>query len=243
VWEDFRNEWFVPDWNRTEDVRDIYYAFSNDGIQFTRNVRVNYVPNAPIADCSDPQIAIDSNDTLKAVWFDSPFSYNNESMYLAVSAPPSLIVNTSKTIVGQGYAVLFNVTETNAGISNGTFSPTVLANTTMITTSILNPSNGTLNLSWNTTGIQLGRYLTTVTVGDVSTASSSITVTIPGDINGDFKVNLSDLVLLAQAYSTNPNSIPNGPHRWNPNADINSDGTVSIADLVILASHYGKHFP
>jgi hypothetical protein len=63
-------------------------------------------------------------------------------------------------------------------------------------------------------------------------------VAIPGDLNGDFKVNLEDLVLLAQAYGSKPRD-PN----WNPNADIDNSGAVGLSDLAILALHYGQHYP
>lgn len=65
---------------------------------------------------------------------------------------------------------------------------------------------------------------------------------LPGDINGDGKVNLEDLVFLANAYGTTPASggIPGAPHAWNPNADIDGDGVVGLSDLVILALHYGQ---
>jgi len=62
--------------------------------------------------------------------------------------------------------------------------------------------------------------------------------TIPGDINGDYKVTLTDLVLLANAYGSTP-----GSAKWSPNADINGDGKVDLADLAILAQHYGQHNP
>jgi hypothetical protein len=63
-----------------------------------------------------------------------------------------------------------------------------------------------------------------------------VVVTIPGDLNGDFKVGLSDLVILAKPYG----SIP-GDTKWNPNADIDDDGVVGRSDLAILAQHYGEH--
>jgi hypothetical protein len=56
----------------------------------------------------------------------------------------------------------------------------------------------------------------------------------PGDINGDGKTGLPDLVLLANAYSSKP-----GDSKWNPNADLNDDGKVSLPDLVIMAKSYG----
>jgi hypothetical protein len=63
-------------------------------------------------------------------------------------------------------------------------------------------------------------------------------VTIPGDIDGDFKVKLVDLVILALAYGSRP-----GEPKWNPNADIDGDNVVGLSDLVILALHYGQHYP
>jgi hypothetical protein len=70
-------------------------------------------------------------------------------------------------------------------------------------------------------------------------------VQIWGDINADGKVNLTDLVLLANAYGTTPASggTPGTPHAWNPNADIGNSGLIGLTDLVILALHYGQHYP
>ena len=60
---------------------------------------------------------------------------------------------------------------------------------------------------------------------------------IPGDLNGDGKVGLDDLVILAQAYGSRP-----GDPNWNPVADIDGDGVVGLSDLVILAQHYGEQY-
>jgi hypothetical protein len=60
--------------------------------------------------------------------------------------------------------------------------------------------------------------------------------TIIGDINGDGKVSLADLVMLAAAYGSTP-----ADPKWNPNADISGNGKVDLADLVLLALHYGQH--
>jgi parallel beta-helix repeat protein len=58
---------------------------------------------------------------------------------------------------------------------------------------------------------------------------------LPGDINHDGKVDLVDLVLLANAYGTSP-----GNPRWNPNADLDGNNVVGLSDLVLLALHYGR---
>jgi hypothetical protein len=60
---------------------------------------------------------------------------------------------------------------------------------------------------------------------------------LPGDVNRDRKVSLSDLVLLALAYGSKP-----GDSNWNLNADIDSNGAVDLPDLTILAQHYGQHY-
>jgi parallel beta-helix repeat protein len=60
-----------------------------------------------------------------------------------------------------------------------------------------------------------------------------------GDLNGDGKVSLADLQLLASAYNSKP-----GDPDWNPNADLAPPyGIISLTDLVTLAMHYGQHNP
>ena len=59
-----------------------------------------------------------------------------------------------------------------------------------------------------------------------------------GDLNGDFKVDLKDLVILAKAYGSKL-----GDSNWDPNADIDRNGAVGLSDLVALAQHYGQHSP
>jgi parallel beta-helix repeat protein len=59
---------------------------------------------------------------------------------------------------------------------------------------------------------------------------------LAGDINGDGKVDLKDLVLLAYAYG----SVPGNPN-WDAHADLDGNGRVDLTDLVTLATHYGQH--
>lgn len=63
--------------------------------------------------------------------------------------------------------------------------------------------------------------------------------TLPGDLNGDGKVSLLDLQLLAAAYNSHP-ADPN----WNLAADLAAPfETISLTDLVTMAMHYGQHNP
>ena len=74
VWEDFRN--FV---NENTYSRDVYYASSEVGTVFTKNLRANpFNSSAELVDCADPNIAVDSQDNLFMVYSDAP---SNDSSY------------------------------------------------------------------------------------------------------------------------------------------------------------------
>jgi hypothetical protein len=109
-----------------------------------------------------------------------------------------------------------------------------------------------LSFTWNTSALPFGNYITGAyaepvqneTILSDNQLELSVIVTIPGDLNGDYKVSLADLVLLANAYGTTPSSPwGTGLHQWNPNADIDGNLIVGLTDLVILALHYGQHYP
>ena len=58
---------------------------------------------------------------------------------------------------------------------------------------------------------------------------------ILGDVNGDGKVDIQDVALVAFAFGSYP-----GHLRWNPDCDFNGDGRVDIRDIVIVAKEFGK---
>jgi len=156
-------------------------------------------------------------------------------------------VAPAKSIVGQNYTLSMNVTAANQGNYAETFNVTTSANATAINqtqVTLTSMNSTTTTFTWNTTGFAYGNYTLSAYAwpvpGETNTANNnctdgSITITIPGDINGDFRVSLSDLSLLAKAYGSTP-----GSQKWNANADINSDNRVSLSDLSILAKNYGK---
>jgi endoglucanase len=55
------------------------------------------------------------------------------------------------------------------------------------------------------------------------------------DLNGDGKVNIQDLFLVARAFSSTP-----GDPNWNATADVNKDDAVNIEDIFKIARDYGK---
>ena len=50
------------------------------------------------------------------------------------------------------------------------------------------------------------------------------------DVNGDGKINILDLIMVANSFGESEND----------SADVNGDGTVNIQDLVGVASHFGE---
>jgi hypothetical protein len=156
-----------------------------------------------------------------------------------------------KTVVGQNFTCGINVTFANQGGYTEIFNSTLSANSMLVATGLnmvlANAASMTVAYSWNTRGVAYGNFTAWAYVPPVpgetnidnnNSTGGWIIVTNPGDLNGDFNVTLTDLVILAQAYG----SVPGDPN-WNPNADIDSNGTVGLTDLVIMAQHYGQYYP
>jgi hypothetical protein len=197
------------------------------------------------------------HDSASEVWFDSkeypvypPYQYAPK-LTIDFSGIVQVGVSSFKTVVGQTYDYPVNVTVSSSGNFTETFNVTVYANMTVIATqtvdNILNGTFTVLASTWNTAGFAYGNYTISayVTPGLARTDGTEeyvfggwVVVTIPGDLNGDFTVGLSDLVILARAYGSKP-----GDSNWNANADIDSKSAVGLSDLVVLAQHYGQHYP
>lgn len=61
------------------------------------------------------------------------------------------------------------------------------------------------------------------------------TVKIPGDANGDTLVDVTDLLLVKEAYGS-----IQGSANWNLNCDFNEDSVIDVADLEKLGRNYGN---
>jgi hypothetical protein len=86
VWEDFRN--FVSE---TTYCRDVYYASSQEGAVFSKNLRANSIdPAADSVNCADPSIVVDSQDNFFIAYSDAPSGDNDHHkiyfMFAASSA-------------------------------------------------------------------------------------------------------------------------------------------------------------
>jgi hypothetical protein len=167
--------------------------------------------------------------------------------YVTNKAIAEAYIVTSKTIVGQGYSTLINVTVTNQGDFSENFNVTVYANSTSIasqTTSLAARQSRTLTFTWNTASWIKGNYIITAhavpLAGGTDNAFYSLQgvfVTIPGDVDADSDVDIFDIVKMARLYGTTmPPNWPVAP------SDIDGDEDVDIFDIVIAAGNYGKHW-
>jgi hypothetical protein len=84
-----------------------------------------------------------------------------------------------------------------------------------------------------------GKYTVTLNVTDSkglwNTASSTVTVRYQTDLNGDGRVDIRDIAIVAMAYGRK-----SGDPKWNAIADVNGDGIVNILDVSFVAKDYGK---
>jgi len=183
---------------------------------------------------------------------DTPYviDANNTDRYPPMNpvAAHDVAVNltTPRTIVGQGYDLCINLQATNKGNRLETVNITVTANTTPITTQIINLTIGTtaLALTWNTTTFTKDNYTIHAYAypvpGETDTGDNSFTygdviiVTVPGDTDGNRDVNIYDIVRLTWAYGCK-----RGEPRFNPNCDIDGSNEINIYDVVIATSRYG----
>jgi hypothetical protein len=162
-------------------------------------------------------------------------------------------ITTSKTgclpkeTIGEGKILQINATVENQGTVLETSNVTVYANNTYIGAQpvTLNPAEiQTLTFTWDTTGYVKGNYWinATITVVPLETDTADNTfdygwtfLTLAGDVDGDRKVDIFDIVRMAGVYG-----IRRPDPRYNPNCDVDGDGDIDIFDIVAAAGNYGK---
>lgn len=168
--------------------------------------------------------------------------------YEAVRDVAIVGVAPSKTVVGAGYPLSIDVTAENQGGYSENFNATAYANTTIIATvtniTLAIGNSTTITFTWKTTGVPYGKYIVSAyatqvpnetDTSDNTFIDGTIIVTIPGDVNGDYKVSYRDLFHQAAAWGSRPGD----PH-WDPNCDVDGNGHVGWEDLFTVAAYYGK---
>ena len=184
----------------------------------------------------------------------NPVDHMSEDGYVEIAGDDDVAVCSIvpfKTVVGQGSSIDVNVTVENQGINTETFSFTLYVNLTDLeTVNVTDLASGArlaTIVTWNTSEWDKGDYMLTVYawpvqnethIGDNTLTYNGIKVTIPGDVNGDFKVGPADFALLSSAYGST-----SGSFEWNPNCDMNGDSKVGPADFALLSAHFGQYYP
>jgi len=113
----------------------------------------------------------------------------------------------------------------------------------------------TLTFTWNTAGFAYGNYTISAYAspveGETDTDDNTLVdgwvfVTIPGDVNGDKRVNILDCILIANHFGhiAGDGHTP-GSKEWFDcaNCDINSDSKTNVLDCIILSNNFGKSWP
>ena len=151
----------------------------------------------------------------------------------------------------QNYTAHVNVTVANLGSVAENFTVTANANTTVIgTQNVVNLGAGNqINVTfvWNTTGYSIGNYtlsayaapvLGETNIGNNNYTDGIVKVVIVGDVDGNDKVDIKDVSLVAKAFGTSM-----GQPGYNPNGDIDDNHKIDIKDVSIAAKHFGEHYP
>jgi hypothetical protein len=155
-----------------------------------------------------------------------------------------------------------NVTVTNKGEFTETFNVTLYANTTTIETkqvTLTSLNSTTISYTWNTSGFAKGNYTIWAYAwrvqGETHMADNTFTdgwvfVALVGDVNGNRKVDLDDVLAVALAYGANrgtdgqywhQNPCHVCPH--NPNLDIDDNEKIDLTDYLWVVINYGHLGP
>ena len=236
------------------------------GVNLTGNGQ-NEVINGKLA-MWDTNLVDSGRYTLRLLVFDCGSLVGEDRKVVLVSSNGTAAYNIAisgvlsfKAVIGQGFADNMNVTVSNPINLPGTFNLAIYSNKTLIWTDKItllgadaNGGSTTVTLTWSTLHFAYGNYsiwaYATPVLNEVNTAydnctGGTISVSIPGDLNGDFKVDLQDLVILALHCGHHPveHFQETDECWWCFNADIDNDGIVDIFDAIILANHFNQHYP
>ncbi|MEM2567030.1 MAG: S8 family serine peptidase [Candidatus Bathyarchaeia archaeon] len=173
-----------------------------------------------------------------------------------IEGPPPIVsdvainhVETSATAVYPGRIVNITVIAANLGETNASFNVSAYYNTSLIgIQSVFNlppQQNITLVFVWNTTGLHSGqRFIikaeATSIPGETKLDNNiffdgTVKIKMLGDLNGDDKIDMSDVGSLTRAFGTKKDNL-----RWNGEADLNNDGKIDMTDVGIILREIWK---
>jgi hypothetical protein len=171
-----------------------------------------------------------------------------------LARPPDLAVSTiitPKNIIGQGTTMNVTVVVANQGSMIEEFNVTLYFSDDVFESLLFSVKSGesiACNFSWDTSSFSKGNYTISAYVwpvpGETDTTDNTlyydleVCVTIPGDVDGDFDVDLYDAVKLLVHYGAEE-----GSPEYDPVCDIDGDGDIDLYDAVTLLTHYGQEYP
>lgn len=177
---------------------------------------------------------------MKTLWFIGLAALLLAEYAFAAESPFNLTVETDKQRYRRGEYVHIcgNLTHNDWGVQSCS-----------IAISVRNPSNNTIIMETSSTGeygeynfsfrlsnqTELGTYTVYVNYQDARNCTAFQIIEIPGDVNGDGKVDLKDVYRVAYAFGSSP-GFPN----WNQSCDLNQDGKIDQRDYYIVCLNYGK---
>ena len=227
----------------TSPAPDIYTYAAGSSIRVTALPSTDYaldyweLDGTNVGTTNPKTVTIDADHTLHAVF------------RLLVHDIAVTLVTPSKTIVDQGYSTNIKVTIANQGDIAETFNVTLYVDDWNETRTVYLPNgtSTTLTFIWNTSGFAYGNYTVwacakpvpgETDLDDNTFIYGWVMVTIPGDVDADFDVDLYDAVNLLVHYGAKA-----GQPEYDPNCDIDGDGDIDLFDAIILLAHYGQKYP
>jgi len=158
-------------------------------------------------------------------------------------------VHLAKTIIGQGYTLRIDVDVKNEGDFAEDFDVTLdlvaeeVNYLSIFGIHLVEGGVTTLTFNWNTAGYAKTAYSITahvsqapyeIDVSDNTFTDGTVKVTISGDVDGDFFVNIKDATQIGLYWMQ---TVPPAP----ANVDINGDGIISIKDATLVGLNWLKH--
>lgn len=227
-----------------------------------KRYRWNFGDGSPIVEKTTPKIYYTYTSTgtytVTLNVTDKEGLWNTTSKQIQIVASKREIAITSLqclTEIYNDWVVNITFTVKNYGGPNPeSFSINIYRNATLIATRAINNLQPwplgieTQTFTWNTTGltpyvVYILRVEAPILPGEDNTANNVRTVTINkvkmlGDVTGDKKINIYDVVSVTAVYGTKP-----GDPSWNVQADLKRDDKIDIYDVVTITSRYNQTYP
>jgi len=164
-------------------------------------------------------------------------------------------VEPASPVIYDDWAVNISVRAMNNGSFAESFTVTAYYNDSNIiaakdVTNLLPGETVTLVFTWNTSETTQDLYTNYTIAAEASTvtdetdttnnlfADGPVKVVIRGDRDGNGVVNILDIIAVASAFGSTPES-----PRWNILGDLNGDGRITVNDLILIARSFGQKWP